>query len=373
MKAVATFGLTAAGALIASWPGGDATVPPGRDFYAFANGGWQDATTIPPDRAGYSTATRLNQGTEAKLRALLEQAASRADEQPTDEAGKVGAYYAAMLDEQRIEARGVGPLSPALRAIREAGDRAALVRIMGTAPGSASGSLFALTIEPDSRVPDRYAVTLGQGGLGLPDRDSYLSPAARPLRDAYQAYVARLLTLAGWPEPATAAARVLAFETAVAGASWTAAQQRDEARNYHSMSPSELVRMAPAFPWSSYWAGSGLEPARIVLLQDDAIASLARLHSATPIADLRAWAAFHLVDNAAPALSSPFRAAWFDLHGRRLDGATEPPPRWRQALRQVSGGGSKDLTSSRGAWATPLAGSTSLAGSTAMRRRACGP
>jgi putative endopeptidase len=337
------------GAVLASWPGGDAGVPPGRDFYAFANGGWERETAIPPDRAGFSVATMLAQTTEARLRDLLDHAAAGAGDQPRDEAGKVGAYYAAFLDEGRVEALGGRPLGPALARIRRARDRADLARLMGAAPGSFQGSLFDLTVEPDSRAPDRYVVTLGQAGLGLPDRDAYLSPASAALRGAYRAYVARQLALVRWPAADAAAARVVAFETQVARASWTAAQQRDEARNHRQVSPGALSGMAPGFAWTAYWSGAGLRPRSLVLLQDSAVASLARLYARTPLADLRAWAAFHLADNAAPVLSSPFRSAWFDLHGRRLQGAGEPPPRWRQALRQVSGGGSKALADSRGA------------------------
>jgi len=340
---------SAAGPSTGTWPGGDPSVPPGRDFYAYANGAWQRETAIPADRAGFSTATMLTQTTETRLRDLLESAAAGAGEQPHDEVGKVGAYYAAFLDDGRVERLGRRPIEPALARIRGARDRAALARLMGEAPGGFEGSLFALTVEPDSRAPDRYAVTLGQAGLGLPDRDDYLSPASADLRGAYLAYVTRQLTLVGWPAAAAAARRVLAFETRVARASWTGAQQRDETKNYRRVSPADLRRIAPGFAWSAYWSGVGLHPDHVVVLQDTAVGALARLYAEAPLADLRAWAAFHLADNASPYLSRPFRDAWFDLHGRRLQGAGEPPPRWRQALRQVSGGGSKDLDDSRGA------------------------
>ena len=174
------------------------------------------------------------------------------------------------------------------------------------------------------------------------------SPRA-PLRDAYRAYAARLLRLLDWPEPERAAAAVLAFETRVAAASWTAVQERDDVATYNPTSLSVLKRVAAGFPWTDYFSGAGLRPERLIVVERTAIPALARLYASTPLADLRAWAAVRLADDAAPDLSQPFYDAWFDLHGRRLQGLAAPPPRWRRALLQVSGGGSKTLEESRGA------------------------
>jgi putative endopeptidase len=331
------------------WSGGDQAVRPGQDFYQFANGGWLAQAVIPPDRAGFSTATVLSQAAEARVRDLLEAAAAGAGQAPDDETGKVGAYYAAFMDAPRIEALGGRPLAAGLAAIRAARSRTALARLMGRAGASFQGDLFTLTIEPDSRDPDRWAVYLAQGGLGLPNRESYLDRAAAPLRSAYEPYVARLLALAGWPRPNRAARSVLALETRVAAASWDAADERDEAKIYTPVSLKALARRAPEFPWNAYFAAAGLRPSRIVLVEQTAIPALSRIFASARLADLEAWAAFHLADNAAPYLSSPFADAWFDLHGRRLQGATATAPRWRRAVRLVSGGGSKDVEDSRGA------------------------
>ena len=341
--------LPAAAMATAVWPGGDMKVSPGQDFYTFANGSWQHDTVIPPDRAGFSTATKLIVDTENKLRELLQNTAALAGAPEGEESAKVVAYYSAFMDERRIEELGPRPLAPLLARIKEAGDRTALARLMGSANAGFNFSIFALAVEPDSHAPERYAVTLSQDGLGLPDPKDYLDPASLGRREAYESYVARLLKLAGWSDAAGAARHVLTVETEMARASWTGAQQRDEARNYHPVSQSDLVRIAPGFPWAAYWSAAGIQTDRIVLTEDEAVGSLARLYTATPIGDLRAWAAFHLVDNAAPYLSGSFRAAWFDFHGRQLAGTSQEPPRWRQAVRLVSGGGSKDLADSRGA------------------------
>ena len=333
----------------ATWSGGDPSVPPGDDFYRYANGSWMDRTVIPDDRAGFSTATMLTQAADAKVHDLLEQAAAEAGEQPITAPGKAGAYYAAFMDGARAEALDGQPLRPALDAIRAAGSKEALARLMGLSNASFQGSFFELSVEPDSREPDRYALYLEQGGLGLPERTDYLEGSSAPLRAAYQAYAARLLGLLGWSEPQRTAGAVLALETKIAAASWTSADERDETKIYNPMSATELARAAPDFPWAAYFSAAGVNPTRVIVVERTAIPALAHLFATTPLADLKAWAAFHLADNAAPDLSSAFYDAWFDLHARRLQGAKAEPPRWRRAIAQVSGGGWKDLETSRGA------------------------
>jgi putative endopeptidase len=338
------------GAQGAAWTGGDPTVKPGTDFFLFANGGWLNANPIPADRVGFSIATLLSLSAVDKVRILLEEAAAVAGNEPAVERGKVGAYYAAFMDQPRVEALGAAPLQRSLMEIREAGSRNELARLMGHANSSFQGSLFKLRISPDSRNHDRYAIYLGQGGLGSLDRSVYLDPGAGDLREAYRNYIVQLLSLAGWEKSEDIATEVMAFETKVAAASWTAAEERDESRIYNPEDASKLASQAPEFPWNVYLDAAMLARAeRIIVVDRSAIPVLADLYSRTPIAVLRAWAAFHLIDYAAPLLSHEFADAWFDLHGRRLQGARIQTPRWQRAVAQVSGGGSKDMDDSRGA------------------------
>ena len=339
-------GETSAAGAPPRWLGGDPSVAPGADFYAYANGGWTAATEIPPDRAGFSTATILTQAAQSKVRALLEAAAAGS---AGGESGQVGAYYRAFMDKALVDRLGGQPLASDLAAIRTARTRDELARLMGQAKAGFQGSLFDLDIDEDSHQSARYAVYISQGRLGLPDRESYLAEGDEALRAAYQAYVGRLLKLEAWPDASRAAADVVAFETHLAKASWKSEARRDERLIYNPTTSEALARDAPGFPWSTYLSTAGLGPGRVVVRERSAVTALAQIFASTPVATLKAWAAFHLADNAAPDLSQPFFDAWFELHGRVLAGAQAEPPRWRRALNQVSGDGWKSLDDSRGA------------------------
>jgi putative endopeptidase len=316
-----------------------ASEKPGDDFFRYANGAWLDRTTIPADKAGYSLRLEMSNLTEQRLHELLEAGAQTADARPIGTPGKVGAFYRAFMDSARIEALGASALTPQLDAVRAAKTRAALAALLGRTNRDFEGSLFGIFIDADVAEPSRYAVYLGQSGLGLPDRDYYLESSFAAKKAAYGAYVERLLTLAGWPEPAARAQDVLAFETAIARASWTKAQQRDPVATYNAMTPAQLAKLAPGFAWGPFLEAADVARlGRVVVGEKSAFPKLAALWAKTPVPTLQAWLAFTIADNAAPFLSTPFVDAHFDLRARTLSGQQAQSVRWKRGVHAVAGG-----------------------------------
>ena len=314
----------------------DSAIKPGDDFFRYANGAWLKRTEIPADRSNWGMHAELAERTLLQLRAIMEDA-QKAD--PSTVAGKVGAYYAAFMDEARIERRGAAPLKPALDAIRTAGSRDALAALMGRANKDFEGSLFSVSVAPDAKDPSHYAIYLSQAGLGMPDRDYYLQESFAAKKKAYQDYVAKLLTLEGWPDADARAAAIVALETRIAQASWTRVQERDVVATYNPMSLAELEAMAPGFDWRGFFKTGDLgAPAKLIVVEKTALPQLAAIFAAADIDTLKAWAAFNVADNAAVYLSKPFADASFEFHGRALSGQAEQRPRWKRAVHTVAGG-----------------------------------
>ena len=317
-------------------PGMDASAKPGDDFFKYANGGWDARTEIPADKSGYGVDYVMSDAAEAHVRGILEAdptAAGGADAQ------KIHAAYLAFMDEAKAQALGAKPIEPELAAIRAAKDRTDIAALMGKSNVGFQASLFSADLDPDEKNPTRYTAYLGQGGLGLPDRDYYLTPAFAEKKAAYQAYVAQLLTLAGWPDPAASAAAVVDFETKVAQASWTRAERRDPDKTYNPMSPAELAAAAPGFDWSAWLKAQGFGGAgRVVVQENTALPKLAAIFAATPLPTLQAWSAFHVADNAAPYLDSRFEDARFNFRQRLLQGQKVDRARWKRGVAFVNDG-----------------------------------
>jgi putative endopeptidase len=315
--------------------GMDKQVQPGDDFFKYANGGWDQRTEIPADKTGWGVDYVLSDAAEAHVRGILEADPTTVTGPAATDARKFHAAYLAFMDEKRADALGARPIAADLAAIRAANDRAALAALMATADGF-QYSIFGLDIDVDAKAPDHYVVTVRQGGLGLPDRDYYLTPGFAAKKAAYEAYVAQMLTLAGWDDPAASAKAVVEFETEIAKVSWTRAEGRDPNRTYNAMSRSELAAYAPQFDWAAWLNGAGLSGVnRVVVRQNTAVQKIAAIYGETPVATLKAWEAFRVADAAAPVLSDTFDKARFAFRGQLLQGQKTEQVRWKRAVNFV--------------------------------------
>src|SRR4051812_731536 len=319
--------------------GADLKTKPGDDFFRYANGAWLDRTAIPADKPGYSLRLAMTDLTEQRLHDLMEAAAKKAEPKPATIEGKVGAFYKSFMDEARVEKMGASGLKEMLTEIQAAKTREPLAALMGRQNSDFHGGIFGVSVDVDIKEPKKYAVYLGQAGLGLPDRDYYLKPDFAEKKQKYQAYVTQLLKLVDWPDADKRAAEVVDFETKIADVSWTKTQQRDPVATYNAMSVGELETAAPKFAWRKFLAQAGLAKVeRVVVAEKSAFPKIAEVFDKTPVETIQAWQAFNLADHAAPYLSKPFVDAFFEMRSKTLSGQTEQKVRWKRGVQAVSGG-----------------------------------
>ncbi len=319
--------------------GRDESVKPADDFFAYANGSYLKKTEIPGDRARYGNFDALAILSETRVRKILEEAAAR----PEGATAKIGAWFAAFMDEARVEAAGATPIAPQLAEIKAAATREDLAKIMGK-PGGLGRGLFGAGISPDAKDPTRYAVHLGSSGLGLPDKDYYLKPSFAEMKAKYQKYAATMLTLAAWPDAEKYAGEILAFETKLAEASWDRAELRNRDKTYHVMSPDEIAALAPGFGFRGLLDAGGLgEVKRIIVTDDSAFPKKAAIFAATPLDVLKAWMVFGTADSSAPYLSKAFADASFDFRAKTLSGQPEQLARWKRAVASTDAALGEDV------------------------------
>jgi putative endopeptidase len=314
----------------------DLSVKPGDDFNRYASGAWLDRTTIPADKSAFALRLMMNDTIDARLHDLLEAAAASGKSRTLE--GKAGAFYKSFMDEKRVQDLGKTAIGAEIAAIEGAQDRTALAILMGKGTSDFYGSIYHIYQDADLKHIDRYTMYLTQGGLGLPDRDYYLTPSFAAQKAAYQAYVATLLGLLGWKDAQTIAAAVVGFETSIAEASWNKVEQRNLDKVYNPKSQSELKALAPTFPWDAFLKGAGLTAIkRMIVSEKSAFPKIAQVYESTPLPVLKAWQAFTVADNAAFYLSEPFSDARFQFRNRTLLGQPSEAVRWRRAIRAAGG------------------------------------
>nr|WP_312971902.1 M13-type metalloendopeptidase [Brevundimonas naejangsanensis] len=318
--------------------GRDTSVDPGDNFFRYANGAAVDQLTIPSDRTSYGSFALLRELSDNRMKKLVTDLAARTDLAPGSDEQKIADAYRAFIDEARIEALGAQPLAPYLAAIRAADTHEKIAAYMGQTQGRVGGSFFGTGITIDQKNPTRYAVTTGQGGLGLPNRDYYLDARFADKKEKYQAYIERMLTHIGWADPAGSAAAVVALEDRIAQSHWTPIENRNRDKTYNEYSIQALAADAPGFDWNGYFNAAGLGSIdRLIVRQNTAMPKIAAVFAQTPVATLQAWQAFHTTDDAAGALSKRFSDAQWEFRSRDLSGQPEQRSREKRAISFAEG------------------------------------
>jgi putative endopeptidase len=325
-------------------------VKPGDNFDDYANGTWRRTAEIPADRSAIGVGTDVSLVAEARNAEIIK-GAGAAKAAPGTDLRRIADFYAAYTDTAGIEARGLKPLAADLSAIGAIRDKRALSRAIGAAMRSdtdpfnnnnyaSTNDLFGLFVSQDLNQPTRNIPYLMQGGLGLPDRDYYLSdkPEMAELRTAYRAYLIQIMGLAGLSDPQARADRVFALEMKIAAAQADIMTSQDAHKGGNPWTRADFAARAPGLDWTAFWAAAGVPAGQrdFIVWQPDATTRLSALVASEPIDAWRDWLAFHAVNQVTAALPKAVDDAFFGFYGRTLNGTPAQQPRERRAIAAVN-------------------------------------
>ena len=312
-------------------------VAPGDDFNAYANGAWLERTAIPADKASYGMFNALSDLSEQRTRGLIEAEQAKPG-------SKIGAAYAAYLDTAAIEAKGLSPVKPWLDRVKSF-DKAGYAQLLAEADRNGVSVPFGAGVGNDAKDPNTYIVSIGQGGLGMPDRDYYLSadPKLSAVKTAYQAHIARIFTLAGEPDADARAKAIVDYETEIARVHWTRIQSRDADKRYNKMTVADLTKMAPGFDFAGFLRAGKMPVDTIIVAQPSAITGMAKLIGAAPVNVLRDQMLIRSLDGYAAVLPAKFDDERFAFYGTAISGTPQQQERWKRAVGFTQGALTDDI------------------------------
>ncbi len=317
------------------------SVKPGNDFYEYAIGGWRKAHPLDAEHARNGSFIDLEELNQKRILGLIEEYSSK--QQPKGSLGqKIGTLYNLAMDSVRLNREGAAPLQPMLKTINAIADRREYQLV--TAQLDARGIsciMFGVGVGADMKDADNNLVGLGQGGLGLGERDYYLSDDAqvKAVRDAYAKYLKQILVLAGNDEASAQrkADATMRIETRIAKASKGQVELRDVQANYHKMTYAQLIKDFPGIDWGNFFLAQGFPPfSHIDVGQIEPIHEVEKILADEPLDDLKAYAEAHAVASSTAYLDDNFRKADFEL-SRVMTGVQQDRPRWKRATALVSG------------------------------------
>lgn len=312
----------------------DRSVDPKHDFYHFVNGNWIKTAKIPEDQALHGAIAEVSEKANAHIEVILKDLISKP--QPLGSSTQKAAdFYKSYLNHAEIENIALAPLADDLQRIENIQSQKDLAKYFAYAEQTNLNLPFSLRIYQDTKASSRVLLFLGQGRIGLPDRDHYMSekPELEELRKEYLLYIANLLNFAGDSKPIENARTIMALEKALAKIRWTNLEMRNDEVNYHLFATSNIKRFMPEFDWVEYFNELGFKPGRMIALkQVNYMRDLNDLWKVMPIDTWKVYLKYNLLNSYAPYLNDTFKDHDFAFYQKRLLGVQSAATREREAV-----------------------------------------
>lgn len=310
------------------------------NFFRYSQGSWLNSTEIPADKSDWGSFMKAREDVQQQLRSIVEEIAAAGDNAVGSDRQKIADLYASFMDVAKLEQLGLQPLQTEMDRIAALSDKNQIPALIAHFNQIGVHAPYSLNVHSDNKDATRYVIDLSQSGLGLPNRDYYLKlddPKTSEIRAKYQLHVEKMLALAGNKQPAANANLILALETALAKAQWSAVENRDPVKRYNLMTIAALQSSNPDYDWQAYFAKMGIQDveSKLNLRQPSYLQGFNQIVKNTPLAVWQSYFEWQLINGFAQYLSAAFVQEDFVFKGEILSGAKEDRSRQKRAIALV--------------------------------------
>ena len=318
----------------------DDGIKPGDDFFAYVNGKWIAENEIPADRSRYGAFDILRDKSDEDVKAIIEEASATENEEGSDQQ-RVGDLYLSFQDFETRNARGVSPLEPYLSQIDGLTSKDEVFAFFGVAARLGFNAPVGLFAYADAKNPGINTMYLGQGGIGLPEREYYFKDdeKSETLREQYKQLIADIHAMAGWELDSETVATIYGVEETIAQAHMTKEATRNFANNYTRYEQEELTKLVPGVAWDAFLGAFGLpEPGYLVSITTPFFEQLGPILNEVALDDWKHYLRWQLLNSQASRLSRDLDNRNFEFYGKALRGSQEQRPDWKRAVGVVDAG-----------------------------------
>ncbi|MGF7140091.1 M13 family metallopeptidase [Roseimarinus sediminis] len=318
----------------------DLSVDPAHDFDQYANGGWKAMNPLPGDKSRFGSFDKLRDEAEKQLQTLFDEVAAEKHE-PGSIGQKIADFYKTGMDTVKIEADGAAPMMPYLNEIEALQTIKEVEELIIRYHQSGNGTLFSFFGSADKQNSDWVIAQLYQGGLGLSDRDYYVSNDKRSeeIREEYVVHMSKMFQLAGDDElqATNKAQKVMALETRLAKASMTRLERRDPHATYNKMDLVALTELSPDFDWNAFFAAMDLPGQKEINVGMPVFfKEISAMMNEVALDDWKAYLSWNVINSAASYLSTDFVDQDFYFYGKVMKGQEENRDRWKRVQGRTS-------------------------------------
>ena len=318
----------------------DTIVRPGDNFANYVNGTWTKNTKIPADKASYGAFDLLFDKSQIDVKAIIENAAKSKNADGSDEQ-KIGDCYASFMNRKDRDAKGITPIEPEMKNIDAIANYSDLAAYFGKANRTGISIPFQIAVNTDFKNPKEYSLLTWQSGLGLPEREYYLSTDTKmaDIRKKYVAHIESMLKLTGIENATKNATTIMALETAMANYQMKKEDTRDVMKLYNKYATKDLSTLMPDFDWTAMLKNAGVDSQKsLVVTQVAYLKNLNGLIKNTPIDTWKIYLKWGLINKSAGSLTTALDNQNFEFYGKTLYGTEKQQEDWKRAVGTVNAG-----------------------------------
>ena len=316
----------------------DKTIQAEDDFFLFANGNWINTNEIPASESRWGSFNELDQENKKKLTSILEEAKNNQGEKGSQNQ-LLGAYYASFIDMEKRNQRGLSGIQQELNRIDSMNRKDFIVQMIAANHKDGIGSAFSFGVGQDMKNVSMNAAYMGQGGLGLPNKDYYLSENKKDLLEAYKVHIAKSFMLLGQgnEQAQKTSEEIIGFEKKLAVAMMSPAEMRIPEKTYNKQSLKETMALMGTFDLRYYFNAVGCQtPDTIIVGNPEYLRNFAKVLETESLQTWKNYLKWTIVNHYAGNLNEQFVALNFDFYGTKLSGKKIQKPMNEKAIDEIT-------------------------------------
>ncbi len=316
----------------------DKNIKPQEDFFLFSNGTWVANNPVPPSESRWGSFNELELNNKIKLTEILEKFKNTSSKQG-DEAYILGNYYASFIDIETRNKLGIAPIQEDLKKITNLKSKADIISIIAEQHTAGINSLFNFGVGQDLKNVDYNISYVGQGGLGLPNKDYYTSENKKDLLAQYEKHISNIFALLNYPigESNSMAKSVIQFETKLASVMMAPAELRIPEKTYNKYSRQDVQNLFGKIDFESYLLKIGCSTFdSIIVSQPNFLKQSNDLLDQVEMDDWKNYLLWKTIHHYAKSLDDKFVNENFAFYSKALSGKSEMKPITDRAIDEIT-------------------------------------